>query len=79
MINFKTVKMKNFFSVGNTPVEIKLNSHKKTLVIGKNGASKCVDINTLVKVRDKKTNEIYEITIGELYESQKKQNSGREN
>ena len=40
MINFKNVRMKNFFSVGNTPVEIKLNSHKKTLVIGKNGASK---------------------------------------
>ncbi len=40
MINFKTVKMKNFFSVGNSPVEIQLNSHKKTLVIGKNGSSK---------------------------------------
>lgn len=32
--------MKNFFSVGNSPIEINLNSHKKTLVIGKNGASK---------------------------------------
>jgi len=40
MIIFKSVKMMNFFSVGNTPVEINLNSHKKTLVIGKNGASK---------------------------------------
>lgn len=40
MINFTSVKMKNFFSVGNTPVEIKLDTHKKTLVIGKNGASK---------------------------------------
>lgn len=40
MITFSKVKMKNFFSVGNTPVEIVLNSHRKTLVIGKNGASK---------------------------------------
>lgn len=79
MIIFEKISMRNFFSVGNTPIEIDLNTHRKTLVIGKNGASKCVDINTLVKVRDKKTNEIYEITIGELYESQKKQNSSREN
>nr|QMP83683.1 MAG: hypothetical protein [Caudoviricetes sp.] len=40
MIVFQKVKMRNFFSVGNTPIEIDLNSHKKTLVIGKNGASK---------------------------------------
>jgi DNA repair exonuclease SbcCD ATPase subunit len=40
MIIFKKVKMQNFFSVGNSPVEINLDTHKKTLVIGKNGASK---------------------------------------
>lgn len=40
MIIFEKVKMKNFFSVGNSPIEILLNSHRKTLVIGKNGASK---------------------------------------
>jgi DNA repair exonuclease SbcCD ATPase subunit len=40
MIIFQKVKMRNFFSVGNTPIEIDLNTHKKTLVIGKNGASK---------------------------------------
>lgn len=40
MIIFKKVNMRNFFSVGNTPVEINLDTHKKTLVIGKNGASK---------------------------------------
>lgn len=32
--------MKNFFAVGNVPIKINLNSHKKTLVVGKNGASK---------------------------------------
>ena len=40
MIIFKKVRMQNFFSVGNVPVEINLNTHRKTLVIGKNGASK---------------------------------------
>ena len=40
MILFESVKMKNFFSVGNTPIQIKLNTHNKTLVVGKNGASK---------------------------------------
>lgn len=40
MICFSRVKMKNFFSVGNVPIEINLNEHKKTLVVGKNGASK---------------------------------------
>lgn len=40
MIEFSYIRMKNFFSVGNYPVEINLNTHKKTLVVGKNGASK---------------------------------------
>jgi len=40
MILFSKVRMKNFFSVGNSPIEINLDSHRKTLVIGKNGASK---------------------------------------
>lgn len=40
MILFKKVKMKNFFSVGNTPIEINLNTHKKTLTVGVNGSGK---------------------------------------
>lgn len=40
MIIFEKISMRNFFSVGNTPIEIDLNTHRKTLVIGKNGASK---------------------------------------
>ena len=32
--------MRNFFSVGNSPIEINLNSHKKTLSIGVNGSGK---------------------------------------
>jgi DNA repair exonuclease SbcCD ATPase subunit len=40
MIKFKKIWMTNFFSVGKNPIEILLDQHKKTLVIGKNGASK---------------------------------------
>ena len=32
--------MRNFFSVGNSPIEINLNSHKKTLSVGVNGSGK---------------------------------------
>lgn len=40
MICFSKVCVKNFFSVGNSPIEINLNTHKRTLCIGKNGSSK---------------------------------------
>lgn len=40
MIIFKRVKMKNFFSVGNAPIEIDLNSYRKTLSVGTNGSGK---------------------------------------
>ena len=44
MIIFERIKMRNFFSIGNTPIEIILNSHKKTLACGKNGSSKSVSL-----------------------------------
>jgi len=40
MIVFKKVTVKNFFSVGNRPIEISLNTHRKTLVSGSNGCGK---------------------------------------
>lgn len=40
MIKFSRITMRNFFSVGNSPIEINLNSHKKTLSIGVNGSGK---------------------------------------
>lgn len=40
MIIFERIKIKNFFSVGNTPIEIQLNSHRKTLIQGSNGSCK---------------------------------------
>ena len=46
MIVFKRIKLTNFLSVGNEPIELYLNTHNLTLVTGENGASKsaiCVD------------------------------------
>ena len=40
MIIFSKITMKNFFSVGNTPIVIDLNTNKKTLSVGKNGSGK---------------------------------------
>ena len=40
MIQFNTVKWKNFLSTGNTFTEIDLNRNKTTLVVGHNGAGK---------------------------------------
>jgi hypothetical protein len=66
-------------SVGNVSQGLDFNKEKLTLVLGenldqggddsgsRNGTGKCVCINTIVKVRNAKTGEIYETTIGELY------------
>lgn len=40
MIIFEKIRMKNFFSVGNTPLEINLNNYRKTLSVGTNGSGK---------------------------------------
>lgn len=40
MIEFTKIVMKNFFAVGNVPLEIILNSHKKTAIVGANASSK---------------------------------------
>lgn len=40
MLEFKSIKLKNFLSLGNSLVEFSLNSHKLTIVSGDNGAMK---------------------------------------
>lgn len=40
MITFKKIKIRNFMSIGNTPVTIDLNTHNTTLVVGENGCGK---------------------------------------
>ena len=47
MIVFQTVNWQNFLSTGNTPIEIPLNSHPSTLVIGDNGSGKSTLLDAL--------------------------------
>ena len=66
-------------SVGNQTQSVNFDQESLTLVLGsnldlggddtgsRNGTGKCVCINTLIKVRNTKTGEITELTVGELY------------
>ena len=47
MIEFKTIKWKNFLSTGNNFTEVNLNDHNKTLIIGENGAGKSTILDAL--------------------------------
>ena len=47
MIVFEAVTWKNFLSTGNTPIEISLNNHPSTLVIGDNGSGKSTLLDAL--------------------------------
>ena len=47
MIVFKKLTYKNFLAVGNNPISIDLTRHKKTLVVGHNGAGKTTMIDAL--------------------------------
>lgn len=42
--------MRNFFSVGNMPVELNLNTGQVIGIIGKNGNGKCLDRYTQIQV-----------------------------
>jgi hypothetical protein len=79
MIKLKTITIKNFLSIGNNTQSICLDTDQLTLVLGenidlggedsgnRNGVGKCLGINTKVKLRNSITKEIFEITLGELY------------
>jgi hypothetical protein len=79
MIKIKDLTVKNFMSVGNQTQAVNFNREQLTLVLGenldqggddsgsRNGTGKCVCINTIVKVKNTKTGEIYETTVGDLY------------
>jgi len=79
MIKIKNLTVKNFMSVGNTTQAVNFDRDDLTLVLGenldlgsdgnRNGTGKCVCINTIVKVRDTITGEVYETTIGDLYDA----------
>lgn len=76
MIEIEKIRFKNINSVGNYFVEIPLNTHKNLVLVGSNGSGKCVNINTIVRIKNKKTGEIKQITIGELYEQASKNKRG---
>lgn len=90
MLKIKTVTAKNFLSIGNTTQAVDFNRCDLTLVLGenldlggddagaRNGTGKCCCINTLVRVRNTKTGEITELTMGELYNAALEQQSRKQ-
>ena len=76
-------------SVGNSTQAVDFERKDLTLVLGKNidlggedsgarnGTGKCFCANTTVKVKNTKTGEIYETTIGDLYNTVLEQQSNR--
>lgn len=47
MIHFKVARWKNFLSTGNAWTEVKLDTHKSTLIIGENGAGKSTMLDAI--------------------------------
>jgi len=48
MILFKRISYKNFLATGNTPIEVNLDGHKSTLIVGTNGAGKSTIIEAII-------------------------------
>jgi hypothetical protein len=79
LIKIKTVSAKNFMSIGNATQSVNFDRNDLTLVLGenldlggdagghRNGTGKCVCANTVISVRNKKTGQIIQTTVGELY------------
>ena len=84
MLKIKSLVCKNFMSIGAVSQSINFDKNGLTLVLGdnldmggngaKNGVGKCLDENTFVKLRNTQTNEIFEITLGELYNAMRTKN-----
>ena len=47
MIQFQTLRYKNFLSTGNNPITINLNKSKSTLIVGNNGSGKSTILDAL--------------------------------
>jgi hypothetical protein len=50
MIDFHTIRWKNLLSTGNAFTEVHLNKYKNTLIVGENGAGKCLDKSTNIDI-----------------------------
>lgn len=77
MLTFEKIEIRNFMSIGDVPITIELNRSPTTALIAKNGAGKCVSLNTPIRVLNKKTGEIMEMSIGKLYEKTEQDNRGK--
>lgn len=75
MLVFHKIRYKNFISTGNQFIEIDFEKSNTNILVGKNGFGKCVSYETQVRMKNKKTGEIIETTVGEFYDFQKKQNN----
>lgn len=87
MFKIKNLTVKNFMSVGNATQAVDFDRNDLTLVLGvnvdlggddsgaRNGTGKCVCANTIVKIRNTLTGEIYETPIGSLYNNASKERS----
>lgn len=69
MLTFKKARAKNFLSIGNNFLDYDLNSDSLSLFRGTNGSGKCVCKNSVIRLKNKKTGEIVEVTIGEFFDS----------
>jgi hypothetical protein len=86
MIKINYITAKNFLSIGAVTQSVKFDQNL-TLILGsnldlggddagsKNGVGKCLGINTKVKLRNSQTSEIFEITVGELYNAAMEQDT----
>jgi len=72
MILFKKLRYQNLLSTGNQFTELEFTKSKSTLVVGQNGAGKCVEKTTLINLRDKETGEIFSCHIGDFFDAQSK-------
>ena len=67
MIVFKKISWRHFLSTGDVPTTVFFDKSPTTLIIGENGAGKCFCKNTPIRLKNTKTGEIVETTIGEFY------------
>lgn len=53
MITFKKIKWKNLLSTGDHFTEVNLDTHRTTVLMGTNGAGKCLRGSTLIEIQFK--------------------------
>jgi hypothetical protein len=83
-LRFKQLSLRNFLSFGNSTTEIDLSYMGSSLIQGENidtgganGVGKCVSHDTPINIKNKKTGEIFTMTIGEFYEMQVRNQAGK--